>query len=82
MTLFSEAKQKFQLITEGEDIPTHTFLLACTNIVPFFGKYMRVQCSSGPDRSRSGNETTALSLLQMCWDQQHSDQSSQTSMET
>ena len=39
MTFFSEVKTKFLTIAEGEDIPTENFLLSCSEIVPFFGKY-------------------------------------------
>ena len=38
MTLFSEAKNKFPVIKEGDDIPTDPFLLAADEIVPFFGE--------------------------------------------
>ena len=38
MTLFSEAKHKFLPLSEGDDIPTQTFLHACSEIVPFFGR--------------------------------------------
>lgn len=36
MTLFSEAKHKFLPLSEGDDIPTQSFLHACSEIVPFF----------------------------------------------
>ena len=42
MTLFSQAKHKFQVISEGEAIPTEPFLLACSEVVPFFGKQIKV----------------------------------------
>ena len=38
MTLFSQAKYKFPVINEGDNIPTDPFLLAADEIVPFFGK--------------------------------------------
>ena len=43
MSLFSEATHKFQVITERESasgsiIETLPFLLACQEIIPFFGK--------------------------------------------
>ncbi len=38
MTLFSEAQHKFQIIKEGEDVTTDSFLMAADEIVPFFGK--------------------------------------------
>ena len=41
MTFFSEAKYRFQPIEEDKKIETGPFLLACKEIVPFFGKCQR-----------------------------------------
>eukprot|EP00731_Ephydatia_muelleri_P023283 Em0015g866a len=36
MSLFSQTEHKFQQIKEGEEIQTQPFLLACSQIIPFF----------------------------------------------
>ena len=38
MTFFSETKHTFPAVKEGEGIPTQQFLLAASEIVPFFGE--------------------------------------------
>lgn len=40
MSFFSEAEHKFQMITEGQPIPTEPFLKACEEILPFIGQLM------------------------------------------
>ena len=40
MTFFSQVKQKFLVVSEGEDIATETFLQAAREILPFLGTSM------------------------------------------
>ena len=44
MTWFSEAKHGFLPVSEGGNIPTQPFLLACSEIVPFFGIIKKYKC--------------------------------------
>ena len=39
MSLFSVAQHRFHLLSDGDQIETNSFLLACSEIVPFFGKW-------------------------------------------
>lgn len=38
MSLFSVAQHRFHLLSDGDQIETNSFLLACSEIVPFFDK--------------------------------------------
>ena len=39
MSFFSEAKYKFEIIREGDEIGAENFLLTVTEILPFIGEY-------------------------------------------
>jgi len=41
MTFFSEAKFRFKPVPEDGKIEIEPFLNACSEIVPFFGEYIR-----------------------------------------
>jgi len=40
MTFFSSSKHQFPVVSQGQDIETVPFLAACSEIVPFFGKFI------------------------------------------